>query len=276
MTGVGPARSRAPSLRRGRWRGASSTADEGITTPGSDPPPISPCVGTTSTDACAASALPRDLASLAAFRRRATGEAASIARMGISRQATLGIEIRAQGRGQGRQIKLVQTHGPGQWMASARSTAARVPRCMPACGPPSILSPLKMTRSAPAVTGSLHRRFTAGARPRRDPPGTRCRDRRRPARPAAVREPPVHPARRRARTPDGEVAPCTLSSRPRHRREARLVIGQVGPVGRPDLDEPAPLCCITSGMRKLPPISTSSPRATHDRAIPGERSRAPA
>ena len=54
----------------------------------------------------------------------------------------------------------------------------------------------------------------------------------------------------------------TLSSRAVASVDGGLVIPDLGAVGGADLDQLAPLWRITSGMRKEPPISTSSPRET--------------
>ena len=71
-----------------------------------------------------------------------------------------------------------------------RSTASRRPTRMPACGPPSSLSPEQQTRSAPAATAALHRRLAARparALPSRGRRSSRCRARgRAPASSAGV------------------------------------------------------------------------------------------
>ena len=70
------------------------------------------------------------------------------------------------------------------------------PTMMPACGPPSSLSPLKVTRSAPAASAS--RGVGSCGRPSApDRPACRCPGRRRAARRARAPAPPARPRRRR-------------------------------------------------------------------------------
>ena len=87
--------------------------------------------------------------------------------------------VRLQRRFERRVGQLVDAQRPHQRVAAQRSDQSARPAMMPACGPPSSLSPLKHTRSAPAasVAGPTGSSASAGSAGR----AGRCRGPRRAA-----------------------------------------------------------------------------------------------
>ena len=151
----------------------------------------------------------------------------------------------------------------------SRSTRSARPSSSPACGPPSSLSPLAVTRSAPAAQRARRRPARpAAAGPAR---AARSRCRRRPgrrARPAratatAAGEPRDDEVRRVHLEHEAGLA---ARSRPRSRPACvRLVV--------PTSRSRAPVDVSRSGSRKPSPISTSSPRLTTISRPGGQRGR---
>lgn len=64
------------------------------------------------------------------------------------------------------------------------------------------------------------------------------------------------------KTLDAIVGRMNLEDHGRFGRDGALVVAQMRAVGGADLDELGAEAAMTSGIRKLPPISTSSPRLT--------------
>ena len=121
-----------------------------------------------------------------------------------------------------------------QRMAPQRSTRSARPTTIPACGPPSSLSPEKQTRSAPAA-----RRLPRGRLRRRA-----SRER---ARAEVVDERQAVPPRDGGElasrgllgeADDAEVRLVDAQEQRRLRADRALVVGGARPVRRPDLDEP--------------------------------------
>ena len=115
-----------------------------------------------------------------------------------------------------------------------------LPTAMPACGPPSSLSPENVTRSAPLATDSRRsaRREGPTSFGSRDRRPCRCRDRSSSRRRARCR------SRRPARASTSAVKPTiakllrwTLSKQSGVRTDRALVVARVGLVRRADLDE---------------------------------------
>ena len=130
-----------------------------------------------------------------------------------------------------------------------RIRAAR-PTMRPACGPPSSLSPLKVTRSAPAAIASRDRGLVCEAVTGRDRPTCRCRDPR-PAASHARAPAPRKLARRDGRREalDGVVAGVHLHEQRGARADRRGIVLEMGAVGGADLDQLAPARAMMSGMR---------------------------
>ena len=153
------------------------------------------------------------------------------------------------------------------WRASAGAcaavaTSAARPTMMPACGPPSSLSPEKHTRSTPAATLS----WTSGSRCQAEARWCRAaspsRGRRRPARSCCRRPRPARRGSAGARSrPARKLEAWTRSSTAVRSAMACLVVGwrRCDWSCRPRPGR-RPIGACTSGMRKPPPISTSWPR----------------
>ena len=145
-------------------------------------------------------------------------------------------------------------------LARSRSTNSARPTMIPHCGPPSSLSPLNSTRSAPARTlsptiGSSGKPYCADRR------GSRCPRRRSPAAAApspgqpARRCPPIRKSRRCDSCWDARAEWPRFLGRSRRRSRAsrvRLVV--------PTSCSSTPAWRKTSGKRNEPPISMSWPR----------------
>ena len=143
----------------------------------------------------------------------------------------------------------------------SRSTSSARPTTIPACGPPSSLSPEKQTRSAPAARlsradgSSLRGCVTRHARAEVVDERQAVRARR-PRPSSATDGCSVKPTTRKFDW-------CTRSNTRRLGPDRALVVGGARAVRRPDLDAAArPERASTSGMRKPSPISISSPRET--------------
>ena len=122
--------------------------------------------------------------------------------------------------------------------AAASSGARRARPACPACGPPSSLSPLNATRSAPAAMLSC----TVGscARPKRrrssSVPLPRSSTSSRPRARASVGE--LGERHRRGEADDAVVARMHLQQHARRGRDRVGVVGEAGLVGGADLDQP--------------------------------------
>ena len=105
--------------------------------------------------------------------------------------APLGVAVESERGLERGQRELVEPQGPGQRVAPAALDGLGAATRIPACGPPSSLSPEKLTRSAPAASGLAGRRL-AGQRPgAHQRPGAEVVDQRQP-----VRRGPAAPAPR--------------------------------------------------------------------------------
>ena len=148
-----------------------------------------------------------------------------------------------------------------------RSIASARPTISPACGPPRSLSPEKHTTAAPASTerrtpGSSASSGTRSARapePRSSITGTRQS--------AEVLD--LHLLREADRS---EVRLMGTQEGACVGPDRLLVVLEARPVRGPDLDQGAPDCCTTSGIRNEPPISTSWP-ARDDQLAPARERR---
>ena len=113
-----------------------------------------------------------------------------------------------------------------------RSTRSARPATMPACGPPSSLSPEKQTRSAPAASAAAGvgspSTSTSAPEPRSSTSGSvvAARDRGELLEPWLLGE-----------ADDAEVRLVHAQQQRRVRPDRALVVGGSGAVGRPDLDE---------------------------------------
>ena len=190
--------------------------------------------------------------------RAPSSGSSSMRSTGISRRARSGSASTASVPSSAASVSLSARSARCSGWRRSRSTSSARPTTIPACGPPSSLSPEKQTRSAPAARLAA----AVGSSPsveQRSP----SRGRRRAGARLAARAP-------RARASDG----CGEPDDP----EVRLVDAQqrrrLGPdrVARsrptlvrfvvPTSTMRAPERARTSGMRKPSPISTSSPRET--------------
>ena len=230
---------------RRRTAPAGSRAALGSSTPGAPPPPT---------------------AAVEAHRARHRRRAGSASRRRLA-PATLGVGVPAPSRSGGSGPRSVASSA-ARVSLSTRSARAdgmpaqpldqRRPRraSRPACGPPSSLSPLAVTRAAPArsavaTSGSSGSSGCGASSPRADVDDDAAR-RGRPARPTARRagEPRtsevgrVHLEHERGVRPD------------RRQRSRRRCVRLVVPTSR----SRAPVRRHRSGRRKPSPISTSSPR----------------
>ena len=118
------------------------------------------------------------------------------------------------------------------WRRS-RSTSSARPTTIPACGPPSSLSPEKQTRSAPAAR--LSRGVGSSPSVERARPS---RGRRRAAGRAAARLGQLGEPRALGEADDAEVRLVHAQQNGRLRPDRVLVVGGARPVRRPHLDEP--------------------------------------
>ena len=207
--GVPPAAAR-------RTRPAAPPPALGSSTPGAPPPPTAAahCDDLGAAASCRGAA-PRP----ARAARRAS--ACSIAPRRRARAAQRGLQ-----RGEG---QLVHAQRPGQRVAAQPvHQLARVPSSSPACGPPSSLSPLAVTRSAPAAQRGRGVGLVGQRRVGREQAATRCRRRRAPrARPArAIGTAEVNPLTTEVRRVDLEDQPGVgADGRRRSRRRCtRLVV----------------------------------------------------
>ena len=134
ITGGSPARNFTAS--------SSSTAQAklGSSVNGSDPPPARATVSSTSP--------PTRLARCAARVRTASGDSRNMRRTGISSGASIA-SVSVPSRAASVSLSARNARCSG-WRRSFSTRSAR-PTMMPACGPPSSLSPEKQTRSAPAA-----------------------------------------------------------------------------------------------------------------------------
>ena len=224
-------RSRRPTHARLALRSASANAT-GIATaqpasvrPGAPPPPTAPPLGT------AGSPRTRD--------RRARRPRPQPGGVGVQRLVgrCRGPSQRRLDRGEGQLVDPERRGRAGAGAgASTRSALEAAPRISPACGPPSSLSPLAVTRSAPpvsAVGGVRLRRAAAG---RGEQAGTDVDDDRR-ARQRA-RQLGERRRRRRGEARTHEVRGMHLEDGTRCPGRRVGVVAQGDPVGRADLADP--------------------------------------
>ena len=181
--------------------------------------------------------------------------------------------VQAERRRDGGQRHLVRPHrrAPAGRAGSGRSGRAR-PTISPACGPPTSLSPLNVTRSAPAASRSdgIGSWASPNALGRSSAPRPEVVD---DDRAVLVGEPRElgrvgrldEPGLREVRRVDAQHdrRPARRRAAPRSRPRAS------GSSSRPRSSR-APARRMISGMRTPPPISTSSPRETTTPASPGQ------
>ena len=102
------------------------------------------------------------------------------------------------------------------------------PTMMPACGPPSSLSPLKQTRSTPAATDCLHRRL-AGRTPVDETAAAEILDERNGASRAAAHQ--LRQRRPFGEALDAEVRRVHAQQQRRARSDRRAIVRDAGAVG---------------------------------------------
>ena len=173
-------------------------------------------------------------------RSSSTG-AAIIRQTGISRLGPAR-PVQPERRGDGGERDLVGSHRPGQRIAPDPRDEVGPADDSPACGPPTSLSPLNVTRSAPAASRSRGHRLVGEA------VAARCRAARREPRSSITIAPwrwaiaPARPASGVSVKPswrkfDGWTRRTT---RALPLASGRLEVRDPRPVRRPDLDQPRP------------------------------------
>ena len=115
----------------------------------------------------------------------------------------------------------------------SRSTRSARPATIPACGPPSSLSPEKQTRSAPAASAAAGRRLALDVDERA---GAEVVEERQLV-PASDGRELLEP-RLLGEADDAEVRLVDAQEQRRLRPDRALVVGRPRPVRRPDLDQP--------------------------------------
>ena len=144
---------------------------------------------------------------------------------------------------------------------------------IPACGPPSSLSPLMTTSVAPAPHRVARRRLAAQPDTARATGASRCRGR------CSSGSPASRASGARSRSVASATKPrtskllrCTFTIAPVSGADrAPVVVERACGSSCRLRASGAPLFAMMSGTRKLPPISISSPRETIDSLAVGER-----
>ena len=228
------ARSGAPRAARPR-PGQRERPTTASVSPGSEPPPTVASRATTRIPAAGSSSR---AASASARARRSSGRRRDHPPDGDLADRQPG-PVQPERRGERGERHLVGPHRPGQRVSRSRATRSARPTMSPACGPPTSLSPLNVTRSAPAAEalapasarGPARRRPCRGARPLPRSSTTiapwRWASAASAARVGRLDEALLAEVRR----VDAEDEPALAV------RERRRVVGDPGPVRRPDLDE---------------------------------------
>ena len=144
-----PVRNRPASSASLTPLAVTATTAVGSATSGSDPPPTNATSSNTSA-ATPGSARTRPANASARCRNSASG-VASIRSTGISRNARAGSRYKSSVAARAASVILSGRKARISGSRSTRATSAAVPAMIPACGPPSNLSPLNSTTSAPAA-----------------------------------------------------------------------------------------------------------------------------